>query len=63
MPMVRIASGDGGEFQAYLAARDTKTSMPGIVVCQEIFGVNEVMRNIADAYAAKGFVALVPDLC
>lgn len=62
MPMVRIASGDGGEFQAYLAAPDTKTRMPGIVICQEIFGVNEVMRNIADAYAAKGFVGLVPDL-
>lgn len=35
---------------------------PGIVVMQEIFGVNQVMREITDMYAAKGFVALCPDL-
>jgi carboxymethylenebutenolidase len=35
---------------------------PGIVVLQEIFGVNEYMRQVADWYAAHGFVAMVPDL-
>jgi carboxymethylenebutenolidase len=35
---------------------------PGIVVIQEIFGVNPVMRAIADGLAAQGYVALVPDL-
>ncbi|MGB1087955.1 MAG: dienelactone hydrolase family protein, partial [Alphaproteobacteria bacterium] len=35
---------------------------PGIVVIQEIFGVNHVMRDIADDLAAQGFVALCPDL-
>jgi carboxymethylenebutenolidase len=33
-----------------------------VVVIQEIFGVNQVMRDIADWYAARGFVALCPDL-
>jgi carboxymethylenebutenolidase len=35
---------------------------PAIVVIQEIFGVNAVMRGIADGLAAQGYVALVPDL-
>src|ERR1700753_3574960 len=35
---------------------------PGLVVIQEIFGVNKVMRDLADGFAARGYVALVPDL-
>ena len=35
---------------------------PGIVVIQEIFGINAVMRGIADALAANGYFALAPDL-
>jgi carboxymethylenebutenolidase len=35
---------------------------PGIVVLQEIFGINQYLRDVADWYAAHGFVALVPDL-
>jgi len=55
-----IATPDG-EFAAYVTRPD-KPSAPAIVVIQEIFGVNEVMRNIADDLARKGFVAIVPDL-
>jgi carboxymethylenebutenolidase len=58
---VTIQAPGGGEFQAYLAL-PPGGSGPGIVVIQEIFGVNEVMRGIADWYAAHGFVALCPDL-
>lgn len=35
---------------------------PGLVVIQEIFGVNAVMRALADGFAARGYMALVPDL-
>ncbi|HXM50612.1 MAG TPA: dienelactone hydrolase family protein, partial [Pyrinomonadaceae bacterium] len=35
---------------------------PGIVVLQEIFGVNQYLRNVCDWYAAHGFVAICPDL-
>jgi carboxymethylenebutenolidase len=35
---------------------------PGIVVLQEIFGVNQTMRDVCDWYAAHGFVAICPDL-
>jgi carboxymethylenebutenolidase len=47
--------------QGYLAT-PASGSGPGIVVIQEIFGVNAVMRGIADALAAQGYVALAPDL-
>lgn len=59
--MVTIKSFDGGEFDAYLAL-PAGGHGPGIVVLQEIFGINVVVRNVADWYAAHGFVALAPDL-
>ncbi|HEV2836721.1 MAG TPA: dienelactone hydrolase family protein [Pyrinomonadaceae bacterium] len=59
--MATIKSFDGGEFDAYLALPASGYG-PGIVVLQEIFGVNNHMRDIADWYAAHGFVALCPDL-
>ena len=59
--MIKIKSSDGGEFDAYLALPASGYG-PGVVVLQEIFGVNRFLRSVADWYAAHGFVALVPDL-
>lgn len=59
--MVTIQALDGGAFEAYLAL-PAGGKGPGLVLMQEIFGVNQVMRNLADWYAAHGFVALCPDL-
>src|ERR1041385_6062783 len=59
--MITIKSFDGGEFEGYLALPASGYG-PGIVVLQEIFGVNSFMRSVADWYAAHGFVALCPDL-
>jgi carboxymethylenebutenolidase len=59
--MVTIKSFDGGEFEGYLAL-PAAGSGPGIVVLREIFGVNDYMREVADGSAARGFVALCPDL-
>src|SRR5919205_2105825 len=59
--MVTIKSFDGGEFDAYLALPASGHG-PGIVVLQEIFGVNDYMRSVVDWYAAHGFVAICPDL-
>ena len=56
-----IKSFDGGEFDAYLALPASGYG-PGIVVLQEIFGVNNYMRSVTDWYAAHGFVAVCPDL-
>ncbi|MDP3746022.1 MAG: dienelactone hydrolase family protein [Phenylobacterium sp.] len=53
--------GEDGDFTAYLA-RPAKTRAPAVVVIQEIFGVNAVMRDICDGLAAEGFLAVCPDL-
>lgn len=58
---ITIKSSDGGDFMGYLALPAGGTG-PGVVVIQEIFGVNAVMREITDAWAAEGYVALCPDL-
>jgi carboxymethylenebutenolidase len=54
-------SGPDGKFSAYLA-QPTSNKGPGIVVIQEIFGVNAVMRGICNELAAQGYFALAPDL-
>ena len=59
--MIKLNSFDGGEFDAYLSVPASGYG-PGIVVLQEIFGVNDYMRSVAHWYAAHGFVALCPDL-
>jgi len=50
-----------GEFSAYVA-RPAPAPAPAIVVIQEIFGVNPVMRDIADDLAEAGYLAFCPDL-
>ena len=57
---IRI-TGPAGEFSAYLAKPASGTG-PGIVVLQEIFGVNHVMREMCDRLASQGFIAVCPDL-
>ena len=61
MAEITIQAADGGSFSAYLATPKAGKG-PGIVVIQEIFGVNAVMRGIADNLAAQGYAALCPDL-
>ena len=52
---------DDGPMAGYLATPASGRGA-GIVVIQEIFGVNQVMRDIADDLASHGYFALVPDL-
>jgi carboxymethylenebutenolidase len=59
--MITIKSSDGGEFVAYLVLPASGNG-PGLVLLQEIFGVNREMRAIADWYAERGFVVMCPDL-
>ena len=55
---IRLKS-KAGEIDAYLATPkgDTKG---GIVVIQEIFGVNQHIRKVTDFFAAQGYLALAP---
>ena len=58
--MTTIKTNDG-TFNAYVA-RPAAAKAPAVVVVQEIFGVNGVMRAIADDLAAQGYLAICPDL-
>lgn len=59
---VTINAHDKGSFSAYVAYPETDLPAPGVVVIQEIFGVNAGMREICDNLAKAGFVACCPDL-
>src|ERR1700678_3150393 len=61
MTDITIRAQDGGSFTGYLAV-PKGGSGPGIVVAQEIFGVNAVMRAVCDALASQGYAALRPDI-
>ena len=58
---ITLKAKDGGSFMGYLASPKSGRG-PGMVVIQEIFGVNAVMRAIADRFAEDGYLALCPDL-
>jgi carboxymethylenebutenolidase len=58
--MTTITTADG-TFSAYVA-RPAAAKAPAVVVIQEIFGVNAVMRAIVDDLAAQGYLAICPDL-
>lgn len=59
---IDIRASDGsGSFKGYVAVPASGKG-PGIVLCQEIFGVNASMRAVADYYAEEGYVVLAPDL-
>lgn len=50
-----------GQIPAYVA-RPAGTAKGAIIVIQEIFGVNPGIRKKADAWAAKGYLAVAPDV-
>jgi carboxymethylenebutenolidase len=58
----RTIEGKDGSFSAYVAPPAGGARSGAVVVLQEIFGVNAVMRGVTDALAAEGFVAICPDL-
>jgi carboxymethylenebutenolidase len=62
MAEATIRTNDGGSFSGYLATGSGSGKRPGLVVIQEIFGVNKVMREITDSFAAQGYVCVCPDL-
>src|ERR1700745_683875 len=58
---IDITAKDGGSFKGYLSV-PALGSGPGILLLQEIFGVNASMRSVADYYAEEGYVVLETDL-
>ena len=59
--MIRLRARDGHELDAYVA-RPAARLRGGIVVAQEMYGVNDYLRSVCDFYAAQGYVAIAPAL-
>jgi carboxymethylenebutenolidase len=55
---IRLKSA-AGEIGAYLA-KPAGTPKGGVVVIQEIFGVNQHIRKVTDSFAGQGYIALAP---
>ncbi|HTW59053.1 MAG TPA: dienelactone hydrolase family protein [Terriglobales bacterium] len=47
---------------AYVARPEGNIPHPGLMVFQEAFGVNSHIRNVAERFAAEGYVAIAPEL-
>lgn len=58
---VDILASDEGTFSGYLALPPMGKG-PGIMLVQEIWGVNHHIRSVAEQFALAGFVVLAPDV-
>ena len=56
---VKLQASDVFSFDGYLAEPAGKP-IGGLVIVQEIFGVNQHIRSVADRFAGEGFLALAP---
>ena len=59
--MIELAAADGFTLSAY-RADPPGTPRGGLVVAQEIFGVNSHIRSVCDGFAADGYVTIAPAL-
>lgn len=62
MSTIRITAADGHSFDAYLALPEEQEPRGAVLVIQEIFGVNDHIRQVAEGYAEEGYAALAPCL-
>ena len=58
---VTLRAADGHSFGAYVA-RPATEPIAGLIVVQEIFGINAHIRSVADDWARDGFLAVAPAL-
>jgi carboxymethylenebutenolidase len=59
--MMELTAADGHRLQAYESV-PSGAARGGVVVVQEIFGVNDHIRRVADGYAADGYRVIAPAL-
>jgi carboxymethylenebutenolidase len=58
---LKLTTADGNKLDAYLA-QPQGAPKGGLVICQEIFGVNHHIRAVAEGFASEGFLAVAPAL-
>ena len=54
--------GSATKLSAFVAYPERKEKAPMVIVIQEIFGLTDWIRSVADQLAAEGFIAIAPDL-
>lgn len=59
---IEYTTRDGDRFEGYLTKPDTDGPFPGLVVITAIFGTDDEMIELADAWADDGFIVSVPDI-
>jgi carboxymethylenebutenolidase len=59
---VRFANAKGDSVRAYVAYPERKDAAPTIIVVHEIYGMTDWEPTVADKFAARGYIAIAPDL-
>ncbi len=61
---VNLNVADGTDMEAYIAIPEDAIgrNAPGLILLQEAFGVNHHIRDVADRFAAQGYVVIAPEL-
>lgn len=59
---IKYTTRDDETFDGYLTKPDGVAKAPGILLITAVFGVDREMRDLADAWAADGFIVSVPDI-
>jgi carboxymethylenebutenolidase len=54
--------GSDAKLKAFVVYTEVKDKAPVVVVIQEIYGMTDWIRSVADQLAAEGFIAIAPDL-
>jgi carboxymethylenebutenolidase len=57
-----VVPGKEGNVTAFVAYPERKDKAPVVIVIQEIYGLTDWIRAVADRLAADGFIAIAPDL-
>jgi carboxymethylenebutenolidase len=58
---VNLSVSDGTEMRAYVARPDGKPRA-GLIVFQEIFGINSHIRDVTERFSRQGYLAIAPEL-
>lgn len=59
---MKIRSVEGKDFDCYLVNPEAQGKVPAIVLASAIHGVDEDIRDLADLFASRGYIAAAPDL-
>jgi carboxymethylenebutenolidase len=58
---IRFPAGDA-EAMGFLAWSEDRAALPGLIVIQEFWGLNEHIKDVTRRLASEGFAALAPDM-